>query len=170
MSIRASVLALVLAGCGESTAAPEPLRVEIGGLDAIESAVARARGNALLVNFWATWCPPCVEELLALGEVARASAGRGARVLGVSYDLMAATTTRAEVEAKVRAFLQERDLPLPTVILDASDFDAVDERFELPGGIPVTLAYDRDGKLADRHEGAATRERFEEMMRKALGP
>jgi hypothetical protein len=77
---------------------------------------------------------------------------------------------RQTVEETVRKFLAERDLPLPGVIYDAPDSESIDTRFDLPGYIPVTLAFDKSGKLVDREDGPATRERFAEMMQRALGP
>jgi len=158
--------------CGGAAAppqAPGELTLASAGLDEIEQALAARRGQACLLNFWATWCPPCVAELPALVDVAREFAPRGARVLGVSYDQMLPDMTRDSALTLVRDFLAKRKLALPTLILDAPDFEAIDARFELPGAIPVTLAFDKTGKLVDRSEGETTRERFAEMMRKALG-
>jgi thiol-disulfide isomerase/thioredoxin len=163
------LLSLALAGCGGAASAPAAFRVEPGGVEAVEAALDGQRGQGCLLNVWATWCPPCVAELPELIEVARAYEARGGRVLGVSHDRMFAKVEQDAVAEMVRSFLRERDLPLPTVLLDEGAVERLDERFELPGFIPVTLAFDRDGKVVDRHEGEASRERFEEMMRKALG-
>jgi YD repeat-containing protein len=51
----------------------------------------------------------------------------------------------------------------------ARDYEAIDARFDLPGGVPVTLAYDRNGKLVGKHQGEATRAEFEALARRALG-
>jgi hypothetical protein len=99
----------------------------------------------------------------------RENEARGARVLGISYDLMIPDVEREEAVALVSSFLQQRDLALPTLVYDAADYDAINTRFELPGSVPVTLAYDRDGRIVDRQAGEADRERFAEMMQKALG-
>lgn len=165
--------ALAFASACGGTAAPsagerEPT-LAISGLDGIEQALAARRGQACLLNFWATWCPPCVAELPDLLDVAREFGPRGGVVLGVSYDLMLPDMEREETLALVRDFLARRELALSTLILDAPDYDAIDARYDLPGAIPVTLAFDENGKLVDRHEGEATRERFAAMMRKALG-
>jgi thiol-disulfide isomerase/thioredoxin len=176
LSRRALCSCLALAACGGGAPAPSsepdatPLELSIGGLEAVEQALAAERGQAVLLNFWATWCPPCVAELPDLMAVAREYEERGGRVIGVSYDLMVPRVPREQVEEKVRAFLAERDLPFPGVIYEAQDFESIDARFDLPGSIPVTLAFDKNGKLVDRHDEGATRERFVEMMEKALGP
>ena len=166
------VLALAAGGCGgdarEPGSSPAP-SVEIADLTGLDQALAARRGNACLLNFWATWCPPCVAELPDLVDVVRENEARGARVLGVSFDLMIPDVEREEGLELVRGFLAERDLALPTVVFDDADYEAINERFDLPGSIPVTLAFDREGRLVDRHEGEADRARFAEMMRKALG-
>lgn len=165
-------LALVLAasGCGDGAREPSAeVPVRLADLALVEKAVAEQRGHGLLVNFWATWCPPCVAELPDLVDVARDSEARGGRVLGISFDLLIPDVARDEGLQLVVDYLKEQDLALPTLVYDAHDFDAINARFELPGPIPVTLAYDRDGRIVDRHAGEADRERFVEMMQKALG-
>lgn len=157
-------------GLATSACAPAPdFAVERGGLAAVETALAGQKGHGCLVNFWATWCGPCVEELPDLNEVARAYEGQGGRVIGVSHDLLFPKVPAEQVAGQVKAFLQERGLSLATVVLEPGEVEAVEARFELPGYIPVTLAFDRDGKLVGREDGAASKERFEELMRAALG-
>ena len=164
------LLAVALSGCGGGTAPSSSANeVEIVDLRGIEQALSARKGSACLLNFWATWCPPCVAELPDLVEVGREYEPRGGRILGVSFDLLIPDVERGEVTDMVSAFLAARDLELPVLIYDAPDYEAINERFDLPGGIPVTLAFDRDGKLVDRQTGAASRARFEEMMRRALG-
>jgi len=111
-----------------------------------------------------------VAELPELMEVAREYAPRGAQLLGLSYDLMIPSVEREEAVDKVRAFLTAHEFAFPTLIYDAPDFETIDARFELPGAIPVTLAFDRTGVLVGRHEGEATREQLAALMEKALGP
>ena len=156
----AGSLALVLAasGCGDGARAPAPgASIDLGNLAAVEKAVAAQRGSGLLLNFWATWCPPCVAELPDLVDVARENEGRGGRVLGISFDLMIPDVEREEALELVRGYLSEHDLALPTLVYDAPDYETINARFELPGAIPVTLAYDRDGRIVDKHVGEADR-------------
>ena len=168
----ALALALVCAAaCGEdrparATAARAP--VEIVDLGGLEAALAAHRGQAVLVNWWATWCEPCVAELPDLAAVVEPYSGRGAVLLGVSYDLMVPGVERTQVVARVERFLAGRGLSFPVLIYDAADADAINERFDLPGPIPVTLAFDRAGVLVDREDGPADRARFEAMLRTAL--
>ncbi len=164
-----SILALVLPlSCSrQDQVVPAPIR--FADLPQLEAELAQHRGQALLLNFWAIWCAPCVAELPELNEVARTFAGRGAAVLGVSYDLMLAGATREELLPRMRSFVDSRGLSIPVLIYDAADFDAINARFDLPGEVPITLALDREGRIVDRQEGRADEARFTEMIEKALG-
>ncbi|HEX6886039.1 MAG TPA: TlpA disulfide reductase family protein, partial [Planctomycetota bacterium] len=111
---------------------------------------------------------PCVAELPELLEVAAEYEGR-ATVLGVSFDLMRPTDLPEPTLAKVRQFLASRNLAFETLICERTDLGNLITRFALPDGIPITHAYDAQGKLVDSHFGIGSRERFREMLQKALG-
>jgi len=142
--------------------------VEIVDLAGLEAALARQRGRGVLLNFWAIWCAPCVAELPELVETAREFRAEGGVVLAVSYDLMIPEATPEGTLEEVKRFAAERDIAVPILIFDGPDLDAINERFDLPGPIPVTLAIDREGRIVDREPGRADRARFDELMRRAL--
>ncbi len=135
----------------------------------LEAAVEAREGSGYLLNFWALWCAPCVEELPHLVHVAQRYRERGGEVIGVSYDLMIPGDDATSIMPKMTSFMQRRTIDLPVWIYDEDDYEQINARFDLPGEVPVTLAIDKDGKIVDRQEGAADEARFEDMMRKALG-
>ena len=94
---------------------------------------------------------------------------RGGQVIGVSLDLFVPDVTPEQALEKVRAFAQKREIPFPMLVLNAETPDQLNERWELPGGIPVLLAFDAAGKEVDREESGADLERMRAMMRRALG-
>ena len=164
----ALVLVVALAGlssCGNEPSDP----VTISNVAGIDDALSARRGKACLVNFWATWCPPCVTELPELVAVGREFESSGGCVLGVSFDLMQPKDLPEPTLAKVRQFLTQRQLAFETLICERAELGKLIERFDLPDGIPITHAYDAQGKLVDQHLGLADRARFVEMMEKALG-
>jgi len=146
--------------------APDVRIVDLAGLDA---ALARHRGQALLLNFWAIWCEPCVAEMPELLEVGRQFRDRNAVVLTVSYDLMIPDVTPEDVLKQMRAFLEKKKFDMPVFIYNAPDYDAINARFGLPGPVPVTVAIDRAGTIVARHAGKGGRDRFLALMQKALG-
>jgi thiol-disulfide isomerase/thioredoxin len=155
-------------GCSRATeAAPAPA---FASLDQLEAEIARHRGHGLLLNLWATWCAPCVAELPELVETAHAYKSRGGEVILLSCDLMVPGVTREDARAKVEAFLAKRKYDVPGLIFDADNYDALNARYELPGEVPVTLAFDKNGKIVDRQAGRADEARFAAMMEHALSP
>lgn len=92
------------------------------------------RGRVVLLNFWATWCEPCREEMPALDTLARELGPRGLAVVGVNFK---------EPRPKVEAFVQEHGLRFP-MLLDAEG--RTGNRYQI-FALPVTFVVDRRGSL-----------------------
>ena len=166
VAVAALVTCLLLAPSRTTAADPDIRVVDLAGLDA---ALAQHRGEAVLLNFWAIWCQPCVAELPELLEVAREYRGRGGVVLTVSYDLMVPEVTKDEVVKQMVGFVAARKMDVPVLIYNAADYDAINQRFGLPGPIPMTIAIDRAGAVVERHAGRAGKDKFTAMLRKGIG-
>jgi thiol-disulfide isomerase/thioredoxin len=166
----AAILTAVCALVPAAGRAWEPPRAEVRVTDlkALEEAIAAYKGQALLVNFWASWCEPCVDELPELVAVAREHQGKGIVVLTVSYDLITSEAPRQDTVREVGAFVAEQKMDLPVFLFDGPDDEGIKRRFGLPGAVPVTLAIDKDGTVVERHVGRATRDRFGALIRRAL--
>jgi peroxiredoxin len=111
------------------------------------------RGKVVLVNFWATWCPPCRKEMPDLELLYKRFESKGFVVLGISD----------EKAAKVEPFIRERKVSFP-VLLDPER--KVNEMFVVQG-IPKSFVYDREGKLAAQSLDMRTQKQFLEMLAKA---
>lgn len=111
------------------------------------------RGKVVLLNFWATWCPPCRKEMPDLEALYRKFKDQGFVVLAISD----------EDAAKVNPFLTERDITYP-ILLDPGR--KVNEQFEIEG-IPKSFVYDRAGKLVAQSIDMRTRKQFLEMLAQA---
>ncbi len=135
----------VLAAC----AAPGATAPEIGRtapdlrLEAASGApvdLAALRGQVVVLNFWASWCGPCLAELPALQATYDAYRDRGATIVAVNL---------REEPAVVRAFVVEQRLSMP-IALDPDGLVA--DRY-LVKNLPVSFLIDRDGVIRERHLG-----------------
>jgi peroxiredoxin len=106
------------------------------------ASLAAARGEVVLVNFWATWCPPCRRELPALQALEAALGGAGLRILAVSVD-------RGPTE-ELASFARARELRFPVLHDRESDV----ARSYGVGAYPTTVVVDRAGRIALRAAGA----------------
>ena len=114
---------------------------------------ADLRGKVVLVNFWATWCPPCRKEMPDLETLYGRFRSQGLVVLAISD----------EEPAKVEPFIRERRVSFP-VLLDPGR--KVNDLFVVEG-IPKSFVYDREGKLVAQSIDMRTQKQFLEMLRKA---
>ena len=109
--------------------------------------MASFQGRPLLINFWATWCPPCVEELPLLDQFYRDNAVKGWQVLGIAIDQ----------KVKVEQFLKKMPLAFPVVLDGASGTQWSQALGNLTGSLPFSAAfsaksqpiYRKIGKLSD---------------------
>lgn len=101
-------------------------------------------------------------------KVARDAKHPNLDVLLVSYDLQVPKAEPTKVLERVERFVAGRKWGLEVAILEAAHIEAFHERFDLPGPIPVTLAFDAQGKLVDRQEGECDIDRFHELATRAL--
>lgn len=111
------------------------------------------RGKVVLVNFWATWCPPCRKEMPDLQSLYQKYKDQGFVVLSISD----------EEAAKVQPFIAERKITYP-ILLDPGR--KVNDTFMVEG-IPKSFVYNREGKLVAQSIDMRTRDQFQEMLEQA---
>ena len=155
------LLASELTSCGSSAA---PVTLERATAPGILQKVAEHKGReAVLVNFWATWCAPCVEEFPMIVDLGRSHRGEGLIVYFVSVDWL----DQAE---QVTAFLKRQGVSGLSFIKDEKDGPFIDGiAREWIGAVPFTIVYGRrSGAVVDLWEGKAPREKFEAAVQAAL--
>ena len=155
-------LLVLLAGVGALWLAPEPGQggVLVGAaapplvlpdLDGRQVSLAGLQGKAVALNFWATWCHPCKEELPAFAESWRASRGRCVEFLGVTEE-----STLDDALAEVKRM----EVPFPIVM----DPEGTVARAYGVTGYPRTYVIDAEGKVRQIFSGMVSRERLEAAL------
>jgi thiol-disulfide isomerase/thioredoxin len=147
--VRPIALALLLAACGgpppaqltpKGDASPLPNDVTVALLDGENLALDSLRGQVVLLDFWATWCVPCIDALPAYGRIRDRLGSRGFTVVAVSVDAS---------PDDVRAFLRANPLPY---------YVANEPQPSLAGRLgvemlPTTFLVDREGRIRKRYDG-----------------
>jgi len=105
--------------------------------------LAQWRGRWIVLNFWATWCAPCVEEMPTLQQAARDYGGRGVAVVGVGIDNAKA----------IRRFKEELKLDLPLLVAGAGGSELARELGNPSGALPYTVLVSPQGRIEQAHLG-----------------
>ena len=138
---------------GKGQAAPA---WELKDLDGKAVKLSDFKGKVVLLNFWATWCPPCRDEIPALVALQNQYKDKGLVVIGVSLD--------QKGPAPVQAFVKRMKINYPVVMGDEKTV------MEYGGvqAIPTTFYIDREGNVASVHQGGADGAMFEAAIKPLL--
>ncbi|MCC6002491.1 MAG: TlpA family protein disulfide reductase [Pararhodobacter sp.] len=151
--LAASLVGLLLwQGILQMTPAPDmPLpATRFAALDGAPATLAGTAGGPVVINLWATWCPPCRRELPMMMEIA-----------GARPDVRVVFLNQGEPGPEVRQYLLREGLATDRVLLDPSR-DAM-AHFQTPG-LPATLFFSSDGTLEDVHLGEISRAAFQSRL------
>lgn len=156
-SLGVGLLALIGSAAALRTGARAP-EIGLDDLNGASITIASLRGNVVIVDFWASWCEPCAEEMPVLERLYQQYRGQGLRVVGVSQDRTA---------GNIRSFLRRHRVSFP-IVHDGSH--QVAGRYQ-PGAMPTSFVIDRNGVVRSIHEGyrAGDGARLEREVRSLLG-
>ena len=114
------------------------------------------QGKVVLINFWATWCPPCRAEMPDLVRLQRVHANEGLQIIGITYP--------PEKTARVRRFARSLKVNYP-IVLGTREIKA---RFSSEETLPLTVVINRDGIVSHIISGILLREEFDEKIKPLL--
>jgi thiol-disulfide isomerase/thioredoxin len=158
----AAVLLVLSASCGKTPSSNGQRAESPGSLTTVDAdkmgeRIKAARGTVVVVNVWATWCPPCVAEMPEFSRFYKET--KRDDVSFISVNANAPETIASEV----KPFLQKSDIAFPVAVLANADPEAIGKATgaEVSGALPLTLIYDRTGKLQKMLEESVT---FDSIM------
>lgn len=141
----------------EGAAVMAPLNYTVKDMHGADVRLASFKGRPLIVNFWATWCAPCKQEIPALIELVDKYKSQQLTVLGISID---------DTPEDLRAFAAEYKVNYPMLVgLEQNDLQ---EAYDAVVAIPVTWFVRADGSVYLKHMGPATKEWFEKQVQGLL--
>ena len=120
--------------------------------------LAQWRGKVMVVNFWATWCGPCREEMPEFVRAQRELGSKGLQVIGIAIDQ----------PDKVAAFAKELDLNYPALIAGYETLDVAKPLGNRLLGLPFTVVLDRQGRVAHTQLGPMKPEQLHSIVRNLL--
>ncbi len=140
----------------KATGKAAPLHFTLKDMNGADVKLASFKGKVILLNFWATWCGPCKAEIPSLVELQHQYAD-DLVVLGFSVD---------DTVDKMKPYAAQYKINYPLLV--GNGREDVQEAFGPLFGIPVSVIIGRDGKIAKKHSGIATKSQFEREIKALL--
>lgn len=142
-------------GSGETAGLPAPTW-KLKDLDGREVSSDQFKGKVVVVDFWATWCVPCIEEIPGYIALQKKYGAEGLAIIGVSFDRRG--------PAHVKRFAEANGMNYTVVMGD----ETVAEAFGGFDALPTTFLISREGRILNRKVGAAPHEEYEKLVQSAL--
>jgi len=143
---------------GGATGTKAKLSYTLKDMSGKEVRLADYAGKPLIINFWATWCGPCKDEIPGLVQIAQKYKDRGLTVLGISID---------DSPEELQKFAAQYAMNYPVLV--GFGHDDMLEEFEATFAVPVSWFIRPDGTVYLKHEGTQTREWFEQQALALFG-
>lgn len=123
-----------------------------------DHAISEWKDKLRVINFWATWCPPCREELPALVELQKQYADKNVQLIGIAID---------DAEP-VKQFLKNMSINYPMLIAAQSGIELAYNLGNYASAIPYTIIVDKENNVVFQHSGEISKAQLQEGIDKAL--
>jgi thiol-disulfide isomerase/thioredoxin len=120
--------------------------------------IGQWRGGVIVINYWATWCAPCREEIPVFVRMQERYGSRGLQFVGIAFDQ----------PDKVAAFASEFRINYPLLIAGLETLEQLRQAGNRAGVLPYTLVIDRKGNLVSREPGGIKEARLESLVKPLL--
>ena len=137
----------------EGQAAPDFMLEKIDGGN---YTLSESKGKVIIIDFWATWCPPCVKGVPEFSELYNEYKDKGLEVVGLSVDRGG--------PGVVQKFVDKNNVPYPVMMANMGTI----ESYEVFSGIPTTFIVDREGKVVAKVVGYRPKSYFEDQVKSLL--
>lgn len=134
---------------------PANLALTMKDMNGADYKLADLKGKVILVNFWASWCAPCLAEIPEFIKVREEYHDKGFEIIGISTD---------DSPEQLRAFAEKYKTNYPLLQVTGEAEDAYGPVF----GLPTSIIVGRDGSMCKRHFGPLTREQLEKEIKALL--
>jgi thiol-disulfide isomerase/thioredoxin len=141
-----------------ASAARDLMTARLPDIDGRPQALEQWRGKVLVVNFWATWCAPCREEIPAFMKVQDKWSTRGLQVVGIAID----------DADKVRPYIAELKINYPILVGGLDGIELARQAGDRLGGLPFTVVFDRKGGAVHSQLGGVNQQKLEALLEPLL--
>jgi thiol-disulfide isomerase/thioredoxin len=148
----------LLGGPPAAVAGEWVLAAQFSDLKGQPQTLSQWRGKVMVVNWWATWCAPCREEMPIFVELQRKYGDRGLIFIGLAVDQ----------KARVESFAREFGINYPLLLGEVASIDLARRLGNSAGGMPYSVVIDRQGRVAFTHLGAVKQPEFEKRLAELL--
>ena len=156
------IVLLVLLSCQQNNT----VQTNVALLDSVKlnNLISENKGNVLVVNVWATWCVPCVEEMPALIKLTDSYESENVKIIGISIDYP------EEIQSKILPFIKKNKINFPIYVNDFKNDEALINYLnkEWSGAIPATFIYDKNSVQKEFLFGKHTFDDFKSAVEKHL--
>lgn len=137
-----------------ASAAGSLMTARLPDIDGRPQALEQWRGKVLVVNFWATWCAPCREEIPAFMKVQDKWSGRGLQVIGIAID----------DTDKVRPYVASMKINYPILVGGLDGIELTRQAGNRLGALPFTVVFDRKGTAVHSQLGGVNQQKLEALL------